>query len=60
MRWLQVFFYNALVTNLLLRILTVPVFFNGEGSRSRCYGRTTALSLFVQPYDKNKDEDEQF
>jgi hypothetical protein len=35
-----------------------PFFFlNGEGPRSRCYGRTTALRLFVQPYD---DEDEQF
>jgi hypothetical protein len=32
------------------------IFFNGEGPRSRCYGRTTALRLFVQPYD----EDEQF
>jgi hypothetical protein len=31
-------------------------FLHGEGSRSRCYGRTTALRLFVQPYD----EDEQF
>jgi hypothetical protein len=31
---------------------------HGEGPRSRCYGRTTALRLFVQPYDE--DEDEQF
>jgi hypothetical protein len=31
-------------------------FLRGEGPRSRCYGRTTALRLFVQPYD----EDEQF
>jgi hypothetical protein len=31
-------------------------FFHGEGPRSRCYGRTTALRLFVQPCD----EDEQF
>jgi hypothetical protein len=31
-------------------------FLHGEGSRSRCYGRTTALRLFMQPYD----EDEQF
>jgi hypothetical protein len=37
-----------------------PVFFllHGEGPRSRCYGRTIALRLFVQPYDE--DEDEQF
>jgi hypothetical protein len=33
-------------------------FLHGEGPRSRCYGRTTALRLFVQPYDE--DEDEQF
>jgi hypothetical protein len=31
-------------------------FLHGEGPRSRCYGRTTALWFFVQPYD----EDEQF
>jgi hypothetical protein len=31
-------------------------FSHGEGPRSRCYGRTTDLRLFVQPYD----EDEQF
>jgi hypothetical protein len=31
-------------------------FLHGEGPRSRCYGHTTALRLFVQPYD----EDEQF
>jgi hypothetical protein len=31
-------------------------FLNGEGPRSRCYGRTAALRLFVQPCD----EDEQF
>jgi hypothetical protein len=33
-------------------------FLHGEGPRSRCYGRTTALRLFVQPYDE--DEHEQF
>jgi hypothetical protein len=33
-------------------------FLNGEGPRSRCYGRTTALRLFMQPYDE--EEDEQF
>jgi hypothetical protein len=32
------------------------VFLHGEGPRSRCYGRTTALRFFVQPYD----EEEQF
>jgi hypothetical protein len=31
---------------------------HGEGPRSRCYGRITALRLFVEPYDE--DEDEQF
>jgi hypothetical protein len=41
--------------------LTVPwlrrVFFLcGEGPRSRCYGRTAALRLLMQPCD----EDEQF
>jgi hypothetical protein len=34
------------------------IFLQGEGPRSRCYGRTAALRLFVQPYDE--DEDEQF
>jgi hypothetical protein len=36
--------------------LKVCFFLHGEGPRSRCYGRNTALRLFVQPYD----EDEQF
>jgi hypothetical protein len=36
------------------------VFLHGEGPRSRCYGRTTALRLFVQPCDEDEDEDEQF
>jgi hypothetical protein len=31
-------------------------FLHGEGPRSRCYGRTTALRLFVEPYDEDKDE----
>jgi hypothetical protein len=31
-------------------------FLRGEGPRSRCYGRTTALRLFVQPYDEDEDE----
>jgi hypothetical protein len=29
------------------------VFFCGEGPRSRCYGRTAALRLIVQPCDEN-------
>jgi hypothetical protein len=33
-------------------------FLHGEEPRSRCYGRTAALKLFVQPCDE--DEDEQF
>jgi hypothetical protein len=33
-------------------------FLHGEGPHSRCYGRTTALRLFVQPCDE--DEVEQF
>jgi hypothetical protein len=35
-------------------------FLHSEGPRSRCYGRTTALRLFVQPYDEDEFEDEQF
>jgi hypothetical protein len=30
-----------------------PFFLHDEGPHSRCYGRTTALRLFVQPYDEN-------
>jgi hypothetical protein len=40
----------------VLFLFCVHFFLHGEGPRSRCYGRTTALRLFVQPYD----EDEQF
>jgi hypothetical protein len=29
------------------------VFFCGEGPRSRCYGRTAALSVIVQPCDED-------
>ena len=29
------------------------VFFGGEGPRSRCYGRTAALRLIVQPCDED-------
>jgi hypothetical protein len=28
--------------------------------KGRCYGRTTALRLFVQPYDEDEDRDKQF
>jgi hypothetical protein len=38
--------------------LMVLFFLHGEGPRSRRYGRTTALRLFVQPYDEDEDEDE--
>ena len=31
-------------------------FLRGEGPRSRCYGRTAALRLIVQPCDEDKDE----
>jgi hypothetical protein len=31
----------------------LTVFSNGEGHRSRCYGRTAALRLIVQPYDED-------
>jgi hypothetical protein len=31
-------------------------FFSGEGRRSRCYGRTAALRLIVQPCDEEKDD----
>jgi hypothetical protein len=30
-------------------------FFIIEGPRSRCYGRTAALRLIVQPYDENDE-----
>jgi hypothetical protein len=39
-------------------LFIIIFFLHGEGPRSRCYGHTTALRLFVQPYDE--DEDEQF
>jgi hypothetical protein len=32
-------------------------FLSGEGPRSRHYGRTAALRLFVQPYDEDEDND---
>jgi hypothetical protein len=36
--------------------MSKDVLFCGEGLRSRCYGRTAALRLIVQPCD----EDDQF
>jgi hypothetical protein len=33
------------------------VFLFGEGPRSRCYGRTAALRLIVQPCDEDDDEE---
>jgi hypothetical protein len=34
--------------------------FCGEGPRSRCYGRIAALSLIVQPCNKDEEKDDQF
>jgi hypothetical protein len=34
--------------------------FNGEGSRSRSYGRTAALRLIVQPCDEDEKDDQFF
>jgi hypothetical protein len=35
-------------------------FFCDEGPRSRCYGRTAALRLIVQPCDEDEEKDDQF
>jgi hypothetical protein len=35
-------------------------FFCGEGPRSRCYGRTAALKLIMQPCDEDAEKDNQF
>jgi hypothetical protein len=32
-------------------------FFSGESPRSRRYGRTEAMRLIAQPYDKDEDDD---
>jgi hypothetical protein len=48
------------VCHLSVSIKSFTFFLHYEGPRSRCYGRTTALRLFVQPYDEDEDEDEQF
>jgi hypothetical protein len=37
----------------MLNPLILLVFFICEGPRSRCYGRTAALRLIVQPCDKD-------
>jgi hypothetical protein len=34
-------------------------FFCGEGPRSRCYGRTAALRLIVQPCDEDEEKGDQ-
>ena len=36
----------------------MTVFFYGEGSRSRCYGRTAALRFIVQPCDEDEQKDD--
>ena len=38
---------------------TLLFFFCGEGPRSRCYGRTAALRLIVQPCDEDEEKDDQ-
>jgi hypothetical protein len=34
------------------------LFFGGEGPLSRCYGRTAALRLIVQPCDEDEEKDD--
>jgi hypothetical protein len=48
--------YTRYTQNVMMLLSVWSVFLHGEGPRSRCYGRTTALRLIVQPCD----EDEQF
>ena len=43
--------------NVMMLLSLWSVFFNGEGPRSRCYGRTAALRLIVQPCDEDEDEE---
>jgi hypothetical protein len=47
-----------------LRIVILPgvchpgnVTVNGEGPRSRCYGRTAVIRFIVQPCDEDEDDD---
>jgi hypothetical protein len=47
---------NCDVTSFVKKCMKLGFEFCGKGPRSRCYGRTAALMLIVQPYD----EDEQF
>jgi hypothetical protein len=42
------------------RFLYWASFFYGEGPRSRCYGRTAAIGLIVQPYDEDEEKDDFF
>jgi hypothetical protein len=49
--------YNKQATRITFSVVPhLSFFLHGEGPRSRFYGHTTALRLFVQPCD----EDEQF
>jgi hypothetical protein len=38
--------------------LQTGMFFHGEGLRSRCYGRTAAIRLILQPYDEDEEKDD--
>ena len=38
---------------LIMTDALLPTFFCGEGPRSRCYKRTAALRLIVQPCDED-------
>ena len=41
-------------------LMTCGVCVCAEGPRSRCYGRTAALRLIVQPCDEDEEKDDQF
>jgi hypothetical protein len=43
---------------ILKRMGGVYSFFCGEGPRSRCYGRTAALRLIVQPFDEDEEKED--
>jgi hypothetical protein len=51
---------NRRVKNLQERLKNkfqqIKIFFCEEGPRSRCYDRTAALRLIVQPCDEEKDD----
>jgi hypothetical protein len=38
----------------------IKLFFIGEWPRSRRYGRAAAMTLIVQPYDEDEDEDDEW